>query len=123
VDLTSSEEKQVTALYQEWAELKAPFRTELSPGADRTAEVFRQDILEIAKNVDIRAPIKVTSHRKVLGPVIILVKRLMMRVAAPLINTCLRRQLIINDHVLNMAHRMASLENRIKRLEERLGKL
>jgi len=72
-------------------------------------------------------PGSITSHRRWLGKIIVRVKRLMMKIAAPYTNTLLDKQRHFNEQVvafqLASFIRFSHLEKRLKELEEKLADL
>ncbi len=108
--------------YLSWAKFRKPFRVVTQSGSRLEQLSFIEDIGEMARNCDIGAPQKVTSHRRLLGPMIIHAKQTLMAIAKPLIHICLSRQIVFNDYTLALAQRVAFLEDRIRRLELELAK-
>lgn len=103
--------------YLSWEKFRKPFRS-IDPTVSRSDQLsFVEDIGEMAKNCDIAVPHKVTSHRKLVGPLLIKIKQAIMRGAKPLIHLCLSRQIVFNDYTLALAQRVAFLEDRIRKLE------
>ncbi len=65
---------------------------------------------------------KFISHRKTLGPLIIILKRVMFKFFKPILNIAFMRQRIVNNKVMHMAQSIVSLEKRIKDLENEIKK-
>lgn len=115
--------KEIVYLYESWGDLRKKFDVQVLPKRNCSLELFKRDIYDMARNVDIRRPIAVKSHRRAIGPIIVLIKRLMMRLAKPVIHVCFQRQLVMNDHTVNIAQRVLSLEDRLIELEKEVARL
>lgn len=72
-------------------------------------------------------PGSITSHRRFVGKIIVRVKRLMMKIAAPYTNILLDKQRRFNEQVvafqLASFIRFSHLDKRLKKLEEQLADL
>ena len=90
------------------------------PPADERA--FSTNLLNIlCDSADISRPYGITSHRKVIGRLIVFCKNRLIKISRPVIQICFRRQLVFNDTVIQMAHTIITMEARIQHLEQKLG--
>jgi|GEM_PF-1725464 len=77
----------------------------------------------LCDSIDISQPIVVSSHRKKIGWVIVLSKRIAMKIARPAIKILLKRQILLNEQTLNLAVYVLELKKRVHKLEQKLNEL
>jgi hypothetical protein len=79
-------------------------------------------ILTLSDCTDISRPLPVTSHRKLSGPFIVIIKKILMKIARPGLKFFFRRQIFFNENVVAMAHTVVAMEARINYLESLLSR-
>lgn len=78
------------------------------------------NLLTMSGQADISQPTPVSSHRKILGPFIVFVKKKSMKVAKVVIQIFFRRQISFNSELVALAHAFVAMESRVKDLETKL---
>ncbi len=85
--------------------------------------VMKNSLSQLGKYVDSAQPVTFSSHRRLLGPVIIKVKNLIAKALHPILRQYFMRQIMFNSHVWNMGSMMAILEERMIALEQQVKEL
>lgn len=107
-------------------ELKAKLGLAVSPiFEDMPSIVISQtELNQIAENLDVTAPMKYQSHRKVIGPLIVFIKETIVNgVLGRLFRIGLGRQWALNYHIYQTAAAVVEINDRLKAIESRLAKL
>lgn len=77
---------------------------------------------ELREISDCRGPWPITSHRPVVGPLIVLMKRLLRLIATPFAKVVLARQATFNEALVDyVAGLEAEIRGALKRIEEGVG--
>ena len=79
-------------------------------------------LLTLSDCADISRPLPITSHRKHSGPYIVIIKKVLMKIARPGLKFFFRRQIFFNENVVAMAHTLVAMEARINYLESQLSR-
>lgn len=75
---------------------------------------------EMARHTKVYLPVKDYSQRKYFAGIIVLIKSMVRKTAAPFMKLLMARQERMNDLSVSLAFEVASLEVRMQNLEERL---
>lgn len=86
--------------------------------ATHYSSVTIDDLREIARLQDVLSPQSFTSHRRILGPWIVLYKKIAHRFFRKWLKISLGKQLELNQRFLNLAISVHVLENRVHILEK-----
>lgn len=113
---------QIRRSYEALFPLKSQFTSANIDGSE-DFESDRDTLSELAELVDISKPITVTSHRPILGFLIVGLKKAALRMSRPLIKVVLRRQIDLNEYVFHSACAIMTLKERVKTLESELAAL
>ncbi len=121
--LNPQTQQRLNALFSSWDKYQEPFRigADSTPGERKLST--RRELAELAKLLDISQPVAVISHRKVAGPLIVWSKKILMRLARPLIKICLGQQIALNERLFLAVHRLFDCEERIRTLEKEVAEL
>lgn len=115
--LSEEKIKEIERLYASWGDLREKF-TFVDPNTiDDTSSFPASYVTEMAAYIDAIKPLPITSHRKLIGPVIIFCKKIVVKLFAPILRLCLGRQLYLNNYVWSLALAVVILESRVKELE------
>lgn len=106
---------QILKDYARYVEFKERHKLGLSRVTYKDALVYEFKILNDL--IDISKPVPVSSHRRRIGPWIVRAKKILMRIARPLIKTTLTRQIILNEYLVSSYQLTKILEERLKNLE------
>lgn len=82
------------------------------------SSVTIQDIRDIARLQDVLSAQDFSSHRRILGPFIVLFKRITFRFFRKWLRISLGKQLELNQRLLNLAIAVHVLENKVSNLEK-----
>jgi len=102
--------------YARYVEFKERHRLGLTKATHKDALVHEFTILNDL--IDISRPVLVSSHRRRVGPWIVRAKKVLMRLAKPIIKTTLSRQIILNEYLVSSYQRSRILEERLEKLEQ-----
>lgn len=108
--------------FQDWQNLRDEFA--VSNVYDSTHRPsFPVEYLKLmAEMIDISRPASALSHRPVVGPLIVWLKKMLPALASPFVRLILRRQIIMNEIVFDLANSCVLLEQRVRALESQLKK-
>lgn len=81
----------------------------------------REDLREMAGLLDLFKPQTFTSHRPVVGPIIVLMKTVVAGIARRALRLTMGRQVELNHHFWNMARTVHHLDRRVRELERALA--
>jgi hypothetical protein len=110
--------QELEKLYASWQDIRKDFAVPTLGSEANAEEIYRRDLINIAENIDIAVPLEYLSHRKLVGPLIALVKNLVAKLGSPFVKVILHRQRVINQHVLSLASQIADIDARLRKLEE-----
>lgn len=99
-------------------------RKKFVPGIEAIHRTDRSEMVDliasIVDNADIHEAYPVSSHRKILGPIIVLAKRVVLKILRPIIRIGFARQIILNENLLSLTTVVSELQIRLGELERRL---
>jgi hypothetical protein len=106
-----------------WAEVRQRFIAGPVELTNKKSHESASLIKAIVDNMDIYEPIPVYSHRKSIGRLIVFVKSSMMQIMKPIIKICFGRQLAINENFLTVATMVTEMQTKVADLQDRVNKL
>jgi hypothetical protein len=113
----TSEKSELLKQFANWKTLQPDIKSPSHEEYNRGFSQFKEDIIEMGYRADFSSTRQFTSHRKIVGPVIAQIKKLIFVLIRPVMRVFLGPQVRFNHLVVNLAYRVAMLEKELHEIK------
>jgi hypothetical protein len=109
----TSQEVELLKQFEHWKPLQPDIKSSSHEELNRSFSQFKEDIIEMGYRADFSSTRQFTSHRRIFGPIIAQIKKLIFILIRPVMRVFLGPQVRFNHLVVNLAYRVALLEKEL----------